>query len=379
MEIKRANKVDFKHIMSIPNHDIPFHRYGIEFEFYGPELDEVRACLFDVGLTARGWQVEYDSSVDPKHGIPLTREQIEIEGDEAVVGLEVKSPPLKGEDGIRQLKGACKALKTLDAKTHYTTGLHMHFDMEGYSFEEIKRIVKAFIVYEDGLDFFTFAPRGRMFNNSTYAQSLVQKFSDADVHEHTEQGIAQRGEIYETLLDMGMAPSFNELAMVFDCFHNLLDEHKSAAIQKGLEAVDACESVDDLIKLFGHDRYMKLNLMSLKTYGTIEYRQPGGEMELSFENVFSILSYFDMFLAAAVDEALPMGDDILEQSAERRSNILFSLYACTPYREVGYHGLPWVPGMKKFARRYWPDYTREHGIEGPPGKQGGEEPALGIV
>jgi hypothetical protein len=290
----------------------PRRKVGIEFEFFGPNIADVQRFLTDVGLAQRGWMVEYDGS-----SIGNTAD--------GVLGLEMKSPPLSGIDGVRQLRGACTVLRSLGAQYDLLSGLHVHYDAAGLSLIDIKRILSAFIAYEDALEFFLGVPDGRRYNDCHYAKSLQQKFSSADVHAKTQLQVQDRQSVSEACTQEGPIVA---LTHMFIEMHNArwkpADPLKRQAIERGLKAIHACKTVEDLMTLFKDDRNMKLNIQSLKKFGTLEYRQPGA-VPVTFDGVMHMVVGFDLFLHAALEDLLPTGGFINGSSLEHKFEILMDM------------------------------------------------------
>lgn len=94
-------------------------RFGVEIEFFGctsnTVIEAMRAqgleCDF-YGYTHRvldTWKIVHDGSVGAE-------------------GLELVSPPLRGQVGFEALRKACEALQTAGAKVDKTCGLHVHHE-----------------------------------------------------------------------------------------------------------------------------------------------------------------------------------------------------------------------------------------------------------
>jgi Putative amidoligase enzyme. len=60
---------------------------------------------------------------------------------DASCGYELVSPPLKGEEGFRQLKIACEVLNELGAKVDKRCGLHVHHDANDFTVDTFKRVL----------------------------------------------------------------------------------------------------------------------------------------------------------------------------------------------------------------------------------------------
>lgn len=139
-------------------------------------------------------------------------------------GWELVSPPMKGLDGLRQVRSVCKALDAIGATVDRSCGLHVHHDASDLSRKNIKDLLNFYIRWEPIIDLLM--PASRRGNSNTYCQS-VAKWAD------------RQGTIAE------------------------VNGYRS--------------SIED----FNGSRYTKLNLESLNRHGTVEFRQHSGTTENS--------------------------------------------------------------------------------------------------
>jgi hypothetical protein len=146
------------------------------------------------------------------------------------MGFEVVSPILSGDEGLRQLRAACDALKAAGAKVNKSTGMHVHVDARDLTVADLRNTCKDFLKYETLFD--TLVPASRVAN--FYCRSnLAVKFGG--------------------------------------------DETAAFA------TLDRCRTVTEIRTAVcgaaDGDRYFKLNLQSLVRHGTVEFRQHGGTVE----------------------------------------------------------------------------------------------------
>ena len=139
-------------------------------------------------------------------------------------GLELVSPPLKGEDGLLQIKKLMKALDEIGGMSvNRTCGFHVHQDVNDLSHEAIKKVVARYIKLESSID--ELQPESRRGNNNSYCKSLKKWTANAFMKE-----------------------------------------------------LNSCKSVASMDYLFG-SRYYKVNLKSYVKYGTLEFRQHAGTLD----------------------------------------------------------------------------------------------------
>ncbi len=185
--------------------------FGVEIEFQG-NREEVARLMNAKGV--RAYVEEYNHTTK-SHWKLIT---------DSSCGYELVSPPLKGREGLEQLKKACEALKEAGASVDRRCGLHIHHDINDYNAKQIANIFAIYIKLEKTID--TFVPNSRRANNNRYCRSLFQ------------------GTTQQTILDK-------------------------------LKAVNSLED----IRRIWHTRYVKVNFQSYVKYGTIEFRQHSGTTE----------------------------------------------------------------------------------------------------
>lgn len=95
-------------------------KFGVEIECFGGDTPDL----------PRGWGHHYDGSVDDT-------------GDEFV------SPPTGGEEGFESVKEACEALREAGFSVNRSCGLHTHYDFTNLTEKDLKKVVMAYLLYDD--------------------------------------------------------------------------------------------------------------------------------------------------------------------------------------------------------------------------------------
>lgn len=134
--------------------------FGVEIELTGPS-----SGLIQQALEAHGINVNNRGTYGGTNGGSW-----ELKHDGSVSGhaLELASPKLRGEAGMRELETVCTALAEVGATVDRTCGLHVHHDARGLTAEQIKRQVLAF-VERQGIIRRMVAPSRRPGGSNTYA------------------------------------------------------------------------------------------------------------------------------------------------------------------------------------------------------------------
>ena len=192
--------------------------FGVEIEFTTASRQEVARLMNAKGVDT---YVEGYNHTTKSHWKVITDNSC---------GFELVSPPLKGREGLEQLKKACEALNEAGAKVDSKCGLHVHHDINDYNAKQIANIFAIYVKLETTID--SLVPISRRASNNTFCRSLF------------------RGKSQQVILDK-------------------------------LKKVN---SLDD-IKNIWHTRYVKVNFQSYIKYGTIEFRQHSGTIE--FEKIYN--------------------------------------------------------------------------------------------
>mgnify|MGYP003110074313 FL=1 len=119
-------------------------KFGIEIEAFGVSTYRVQDALRAAGLNA---EVEGYNHI--------TRSHWKITSDASINGrnaFELVSPILQGQNGLRQLKKACKVLNDLGAQVNVSCGLHVHLDSQEMNVDEILSVYNRYCDYTSQID-----------------------------------------------------------------------------------------------------------------------------------------------------------------------------------------------------------------------------------
>ncbi|CEN54424.1 amidoligase family protein [Capnocytophaga canis] len=189
-------------------------RFGVEVEFFGASQNTLKQHL-----NAQGVNYQFESY---NH---TTRNHWKFTTDSSIRGenaYEMVSPVLQGSGGLSQLKSACKSLRLSNAQVNKSCGLHVHLEVNDYSVEDMKTLVKNFYLLEEQFD--QMMPESRRKNENRYCQ--------------------------------GFYPTMPNKQIFFS-------------------KIDSCTTIEQMAYFFDH-RYLKLNLQSYTKYGTVEFRHHSG-------------------------------------------------------------------------------------------------------
>jgi hypothetical protein len=196
-------------------------KFGIEIEAVGLTMDKVVEVLIARGIRA---------AVDGYNH--TTKTYWKVVADASLQGsqcFELVSPILEGERGLMEVAIVADALEAAGAKVNGSCGFHVHVDGRDLNVDQLKRVSKMWLKYENCFDALVGASR----RQNRYCKSVASKFVTLD---------------------------------------------------QGFKTIDSARDLRQLIcavngdgPTSGHSsRYHKLNLESMLRHGTVEFRQHGG-------------------------------------------------------------------------------------------------------
>lgn len=243
--------------------------FGIEIECYGRRtallLEFIRAKGLDVsdrGPQNAQWVIKSDPTIRPYNDACTIQVDGRRGGARARVrdeyannldhSIELVSPILRGEDGIAQVEKVCEVLKRLDYRVNTSCGLHVHIGAEDLNPPQLYTILKRYADNEDQID--RFMDHGRRGNVGTFCRSAISACARITQNIESARGAPAAVTRY---CDCGCGDTFTE-----------------GAQQNPLE------SVDNFIAASAYGgRYNKVNTTTLRTHGTLEFRQHHGSVD----------------------------------------------------------------------------------------------------
>ena len=216
--------------------------FGVEIEFFlgrtnrrGAYAEEVAQAVREQGIEC---YVESYNHITRPHWKIVTDSSVSYEG------LETVSPPLKGQDGLNQLKKVLKALNQVGAKVDRSCGVHVHHDASDFTLRTFKNLYGLYARFEDCID--ELVPMSRRGNYNSYCAS----------------------------------PGTD------------------------LEQLQKAKSIEEIVDRMYPSRYIKLNCQSYRRHGTIEFRQHGGSTE--YQKIMSWIVLTQMMVERAVNGTIQL-------------------------------------------------------------------------
>lgn len=207
-------------------------KFGVEIEYIGTR-DALAA-----EMTARGLRVRNESYT---HRV-MAEWKIVTDGS-LMRGYELVSPPLRGADGLRQLKLACEALAAAGCTVDSSCGLHVHHDVSDLTAAHLGRLFRAWSNNQPSTDMLVARSR----RGSRWAQPLREtEVQTVERLPSMERGIATNHFRYT-------------------------------------------------------DRYRALNVACFPRYGTVEVRQHQGT--LNYSKIAAWIAFGQAFVALAKSDA----------------------------------------------------------------------------
>ena len=178
------------------------------------------------------WKVISDASINPDSGIDIE-----------VVSPSEPENLLSGANGLKDVYNVVEAMREYGVTINSSAGLHVHHctgrskgaDLELKPFA-FANLIKLYAFYEGILD--SLQPRSRRGRNPSYLASVKSHYGNLE--------------------------TAKELALQVD---RILENYPESSIS---------ETVTNLAKLCGRDRYCKINIMSFFKHGTVEFRHHAG-------------------------------------------------------------------------------------------------------
>lgn len=220
-------------------------KFGIEIEAYNCEAETLAHALTVAGIECHEETYNHNN-----------RPHWKIVSDASIRGVhpfELVSPPLKGDEGIRQVETVCRVLKEQGVKVNRSTGLHVHHDAHDLNLDAVKSVLTMWWKYEDVIMYFL-PPSRRA--NMYCAPAMPRVGTDGGTH----QGYRWTP---------GADP-----------------------VQGWKSALDTVRSIRQLGEggSFQHCRYAPVNCHAINRHGTLEFRSHAGTTEFAKIQAWIVLT-----------------------------------------------------------------------------------------
>ena len=211
--------------------------FGVEIEFFLGCSSRPGAFAEEVAQVVKEYGIECHA--ESYNHVTRPHWKIVTDGSVSYEGLEIVSPPLRGQEGLSQIKKVLEALNKVKAKVDDSCGLHIHHDVRDFTLKKFKYLYGLYARFEDCID--ELVPMSRRGNTNTYC----------------------------------LSPGTD------------------------LEKLQKARSIDELIYNLYPSRYIKLNCQSFRRQGTVEFRHPGGTLE--YQEVMSWVVLTQMMIEKAAN------------------------------------------------------------------------------
>ncbi len=178
--------------------------------------------------TTGHWKIVSDASVLSEWG-------------SGFIPMEIVSPPLKGNKGLRQLKKVLDVVNDLGGKVNNTCGLHVHHEVTDLNVDAIRNMTKYYILFEDEIGSFVSARRR---GNNSYCSNI-------------------KGHLFQTL-------------------------------SEAWSRIDDWRDESDVVCAW-YDRQTTLNLQPVYSRGTVEFRQHDATLD------YADMSYWIAFTQSIIE------------------------------------------------------------------------------
>ena len=188
-----------------------------------------------VNCQAEGWSYKSDNT----YWSIITDSSIQCDSGEQ--DIEVKSPILKGLEGLEEVKKVVQAMQEYGVKVNSSTGLHVHHCARDLKPKAFTNLVKLYSFYEGVID--SMLPRSRRGNQNGMISSVNSVFQSESSEELCD------------FIENRIEPDSNGIGHSKDAPIEILSDKSHS------------------------DRYCKLNLQAYKKYKTVEFRHHSGTVD----------------------------------------------------------------------------------------------------
>lgn len=210
--------------------------FGIEIEGISPVSKDILAHR----LQQAGVRCQYEGYNHRLRNYWKIVTDASISEDRGTIGFELVSPPLRGVEGLEEIRKVCEALQQIGCRVNRSCGLHVHHDASDYTVEAFKNLYAIYIRFEAAID--ELVSESRRGQRNGYCGSLGGETS--------------------------------------------------------LERVKNVREMYDLTWSVFPSRYVKLNCQSYEVHGTVEFRQHQGTMD--GEKIVAWVVFTQMMVERAV-------------------------------------------------------------------------------
>ena len=155
--------------------------FGVELEFVGGDAEDIARELYDLGITAAPYRLNYHATVSDNTKWKLERDGSVSSGSQ---GGELVSPILKDTpETWRQIEVICEVAKRHGARVNHSCGGHVHIGMNKLDTarQRWRRFFKMIENYEECLYRAAGGDLGRIRSNaSSYATSFSERAAEAN-------------------------------------------------------------------------------------------------------------------------------------------------------------------------------------------------------
>jgi len=269
------------------------YTFGVEIECFGVPIPVVTWALGKAGVSvadlcsprpANGTALDvYNQAASGRYGETTWV----ISGDGSIRGnypMEIKSPILKGPEGLKTLRKVVGILRHVGLKVNESTGLHVHVGVKNapgehsHNVRTVLEILKRYESFTADIDSLVRADRRGTAN--TYCRPVkARRVQLEGILGNVEDAVEPLPDGYNDWSSVRREEyrryGFGDFYWESDNRQHLIAEPLSARRRAGLTAVTPTM---DNVHQYGH-HYDACSIASLGKYGTIEFRQHQGSMD----------------------------------------------------------------------------------------------------
>lgn len=250
--------------------------FGAEFEYIFPDsallksddqkIADLNAALLQHGITGKFF--DYKAS----HEVGLIP-QWKIVPDESLTnGFEVVSPPIQD---LNQVRAVLNAMKEYGAKLSEVTDFHVHVDATGRSVEEIRNVLKNFIMFESTMDITQ--PLNHQGNSNVWMQSNSAHFESVEAAYFAFDQCDSLACLYQTSQpETGLGPRVHKL--------NLAEHPGSVTLEfRGHHGTSEASEVAAWIKLL--NKFVLHSFQGVVAHPSADLLKPNDKLNFFFDSL----------------------------------------------------------------------------------------------
>jgi len=262
----KKNKTEIVRLPAKKHYTLPNYTFGVEIECFNLSPDILAWKMNENKLKVGGYEIS-ESVCSMLHLRNRDNYSAWDIGDDGSIrgrdSVEIRSPILRGESGLKEIEKVCAILNDIGAKVNNSCGLHVHVGIKNSKRKfSVDQIIKLMEVYEDNSkNTDRWLRRARRTGHSTYARSVKDLLQTVKKKTRTSmqtQYDPMTGQYRYATSEVPVSPpkNLNELARMGEHFHRVnfsaYQEHGTVEFRQHHGTLNAREITNWIRFLLNH-------------------------------------------------------------------------------------------------------------------------------